>query len=85
MNMYDYWFDASGGAHEISKMETFYIQNCLKRLKKMLVVWSGIIPEQLTKEEMKQKDEVGMKAWFVLHGISYIDAFCQELDRRKDS
>ena len=51
----------------------------------MLVAWSGIIPEQLTKEEMNQKDEVGMKAWFVLHGISYIDAFCQELDRRKDS
>lgn len=80
--MYEYWFDADGKAHEISKMDTAYIGSCLKQLRKMLDSWRGIIPEQLTEEELRQKDDVGMKAWFVFHGISYIDAFCKELDKR---
>lgn len=80
---YEYWFDGEGNMHEIAKMDTPYIINCLHQLEKMLPLWRGIIPEQLTKEELKQKDEVGMKAWFVFHGPDYIDAFVNELDRRK--
>lgn len=83
--LYEYWFDASGNAHEISKMDTGYILNCLKQLNNMLDSWRGIIPERLTSEELKQKNEVGQKAWFVFHGIAYINAFCDELDRRNQS
>ena len=82
--MYDYWFDADGKAHEIARMDTDYIINCLNELKKMLDAWHGIIPEQLTDEELKQKDCVAMKAWFVFNGIPYIDAFCKELKRRNN-
>ena len=81
--MYEYWFDPDGNMHEISKMETSYIGNCISMLGKMLQNWAGIIPEQLSEEELKQKDEVGMKAWFVFNGINYIDAFCKELEKRK--
>lgn len=84
MRNYIYWFDAMNQCHEISKMDTQYIYNCLKELKKMLDSWHGIIPEQLTEEELKLKDEVGMKAWFVFHGTNYIDAFCNELKRRNN-
>ena len=83
--MYDYWFDADGKAHEIAKMDSGYILSCLKQLRRMLESWRGIIPEQLTNEELKQKDEVGMKAWFVFNGIPYIEAFCKELDKRETS
>ena len=82
MGKYEYWFDADGNPHEISKMDTQYIQNCLNQLVKMLDSWHGIIPEQLSKEELMQKDEVGMKAWFVFNGINYMNAFTEELDRR---
>ena len=37
--MYEYWFDADGKAHEISKMDTAYIGSCLKQLRKMLDSW----------------------------------------------
>ena len=82
--MYDYWFDSDGKAHEIARMDSDYILSCLKQLRRMLESWRGIIPEQLTVEELKQKDEVGMKAWFVFNGIPYIDVFCKELDRREN-
>lgn len=80
--MYKYWFDSEGNAHKIEEMETSYISNCLRQLGKMLDSWRGIIPEQLSNEELKQKDKVGMKAWFVFNGISYIDAFNKELENR---
>ena len=83
MYSYEYWFDADGNPHEISKMDDRYIGNCIKHLKKMLDAWHGIIPERLTEEELKQKDDVGSMAWFVFHGLSYIDVLCKELDRRK--
>ena len=83
MNLYEYWFDADGNPHEISKMDDIYIGNCIKQLKKMLDAWHGIIPERLTEEELNQKDDVGSMAWFVFHGLSYIDALCKELDKRK--
>ena len=85
MNIYDYWHDADGNPHEISKMDDTYILNCIKQLQKMLDAWHGIIPEQLTKEEVKKKDTVGTKAWFVFHGIVYIDKFCEELNKRKEN
>ena len=80
--MYEYWFDSESKAHEISKMDSGYIKNCLKQLKKMLDSWGGSIPEQLTAEELQQKDEVGMKAWFVFNGLEYIEAFRRELEHR---
>lgn len=82
--MYDYWFDADGNPHEISKMDSEYISNCLNQLNKMLNAWHGIIPEQLTREEIKQKDTVGMKAWFVFHGNEYIGKLSEELKRRDE-
>lgn len=82
-NIYNYWFDADGKPHEIRKMDLQYIQNCLQQLEKMLSSWHGIIPENLTDEELQKKDEVGQKAWFVFHGIKYIDAFYCELEKRK--
>ena len=85
MVMYKYRFDADGKAHEITKMETAYICNCLKQLEKMSGLWHGVIPEQLTPEELTLKNEVGMKAWFVFNGIEYIGAFCEELDRRNQT
>ena len=81
--MYDYWIDAEGFPHEIAKMDTQYIMNCLKSLNNMLSLWRGITPDRLTNEELKLQSTVGMKAWFVFHGIAYIDAMCAELDRRK--
>lgn len=84
-NIYDYWVDGEGKLHKISQMDTQYIHNCLDQLKKMLNRWRGIIPENLTDDELKKKDEVGQKAWFVLNGIPYIDAFCSELKKRKES
>ena len=36
MYSYEYWFDADGNPHEISKMDDRYIGNCIKQLKKML-------------------------------------------------
>mgnify|MGYP004679064975 CR=1 FL=1 len=81
-NIYDYWFDGNGDMHEISKMDTQYIQNCLGQLNKMLQSWRGIIPERLTDEELLGRDKVGQKAWFVFHGIPYIDAFLRELKKR---
>lgn len=83
--MYEYWFDSEGNAHEISKMDTCYIYNCLRQLNKMLDSWHGILPEMLNAEEMKQRNEVGMKAWFVFNGINYINAFCKELECRKNA
>ena len=80
-----YWFDSDGYPHEISKMETGYIYNCLNQLKKALNLWHGIIPEQLTREELVDKGKVMSKAWFVLHGIEYIDAFCEELKKRQSA
>lgn len=82
MYQYEYWFDGDGNSHEIAKMDTQYIQNCLNQLNKWLDSWGGIIPEQLTAEELKDKDEVGKKAWFVFHGINYINAFGEEIDKR---
>ena len=82
MENYEYWFDAEGNPHEISKMNTQYIKNCLKQLHNMLNSWRGIAPEELSMEELKDKDEVGMKAWFVFNGIKYIHAFTEEFDRR---
>lgn len=81
--MFEYWFDSYGQAHEISKMDTEYICNCLRNLNKWLTLWRGVIPEQLTTEEMKDRNRVGMKAWFVFNGIQYIESFCAELERRK--
>lgn len=40
-----------------------------------------IIPEQLMDAELRQNNEMGKKAWFVFHGIKYIEAFNNELDR----
>jgi hypothetical protein len=82
MSKYEYWVDADENAHIISKMDTQYIQNCLNQLRKWLDAWHGIIPEQLTAKELKKKDEVGMKAWFVFNGIGYIDAFVEEINKR---
>ena len=45
MENYEYWFDAEGNPHEISKMNTQYIKNCLKQLHNMLNSWRGIAPE----------------------------------------
>lgn len=84
MRKYEYWFDADGRAHEIVKMDTDYIYNCLNQLGKWLENWGNIIPEQLSDDELKDKDEVGMKAWFVFNGISYIDVFCAEIKRRQN-
>lgn len=82
MSKYEYWFDGDGNSHEIAKMDTQYIRNCQNQLLKMLDSWQGIIPEQLSDEELKSKDEVGMKAWFVFNGIAYMNAFSEELDKR---
>ena len=82
---YEYWFDSEGKMHEIAKMDTLYIERCLKQLGKWLSTWRGIVPDQLTQDERKQKDEVGRKAWFVFHGINYIDAFTAELEKRKNN
>lgn len=82
MKLYDYWIDAYGNSHAISDMNTQYISHCLNQLRKWLDAWHGIIPEMLTAEEMKQRDEVGMKAWFTFNGIPYIEAFCAELKKR---
>lgn len=81
--MFEYWFDADEKAHLISKMDITYISNCLQQLSKMLYAWRGIVPEQLTAAELKQKYEVGKKAWFVFNGVGYIDAFSNELKKRK--
>lgn len=82
--MYEFWFDSSGKAHDISRMDTGYIMNCLNMLNNMLSSWRGIIPEQLNNEELRDKSVVGTKAWFVFYGIGYIDSFCAEIDRRKE-
>ena len=82
---YEYWFDSEGKMHRIAEMDEGYILNCLNQLDKMLSAWHGIVPEHLTSEELKLKDKVGMKAWFVLHGINYIDVFTNELEKRKNN
>ena len=81
---YEYWFDPEGKMYKISEMDTSYILNCLNQLNKMLPTWRGITPEDLTREDLKQKDVVGMEAWFVFHGINYINAFKKELSRREN-
>lgn len=67
-------------------MDINYIKNCLNQLQKWLNAWHGIIPEQLTDDELKGKDEVGMKAWFVFNGLNYIETFCNGIKngRRKN-
>lgn len=84
MNNYDYWFDGEGNAHEISKMNTSYIYHCINTLNDALVSWRGIIPEQLDEDELRDKDKVLSKAWFVFNGIKYIDVFCDEIRKRKE-
>ena len=81
--MREYWFDAEGKPHLIKDMDEDYILNCLKNLEKWLKNWEEVLPTELNEYEMKQKDKVGMKAWFVFNGIDYINTFCDELDRRK--
>lgn len=81
--MKEYWFDADNKPHDISKMDESYISRCLNDLRNCLELWRGIIPEQLTKEELNDKDNVMSKAWFVLNGIDYINSFCEELKKRK--
>lgn len=82
MSKYEYWFDGDGIPHEIAKMDTQYIINCQNQLLKMLDSWHGIIPEQLSDDELESKNEVGMKAWFVFNGIEYMNAFSEELNKR---
>lgn len=83
LNIYDYWFDSDGNMHEISKMDDNYINNCLRQLDRWCNSWHGIVPEQLTREELNNKDKVGTKAWFVFNGLAYVEVFCEELRNRK--
>ena len=82
MGIYDYWFDAQGVIHKIEEMDTSYIERCITQLEKMNNSWWDIDVSELTKKELKDKDEIGQKAWFVIHGKTYLDVLKNELDYR---
>lgn len=65
-------------------MDSGYIVNCLKNLIKWDKDWGDISFVELTTEELKRKDDVGMKAWFVIHGKNYMEAFSKELKKRNE-
>ena len=83
MKDYEFWVDAYNKSHEISKMDTAYIRNCLKELQKMNDVWKNAKCDSLTDSELKLSNEVGQKAWYVENGKSYLSAFLQELAYRE--
>lgn len=82
MDIFDYWFDGDGNIHKISDMDDNYIQNCIRQLEKMNDGWWDIDVSDLSRNELKDKDKVGSKAWFVLFGKKYLEVLKFELDCR---
>ncbi len=82
MGNYEFWFDSEKKAHRIEDMDAKYIRNCMRQIKKCEGAWWNATPESLTDEELKLKDEVMQKAWYVFHGRKYYSVFEEELKIR---
>jgi len=83
MGNYEFWVDAYNKLHKISAMETIYINNCLKQLQIWSGEWGTEELEDLTTSDMEKANDVGQKAWYVINGQGYIDAFTKELIARE--
>ena len=82
---YEVWIDAYNNKHIVSEMSDDYIKNCLGQIEKMSFGLKNTTPSNLTDSEMKSVDEVGTKAWYVVHGENYRKAFEKELTGRQEN
>ena len=84
MDCYDVWKDGEGNLHLVSEMETSYINNCIRNIKKCADDWRCVTFSLLSREERKSVSSPLTKAWFVVNAYSYLARFNRELESRGD-
>ncbi|MBQ3523252.1 MAG: hypothetical protein IJA43_02225 [Clostridia bacterium] len=84
MNLYSTWINAEGKAILVSNMDSDYITNCIRQIKKCADAWRFDSFNDLKPNELKMVCEPLQKAWFVVNARPYLYSFMEELKARNE-
>ncbi len=79
---YDAWFDSDGGYYDVEKMDTRYINNCVRQIEKAAIRWRFSTLDELTDEEKAKINKPFNPAWCIAHALNYLKEFEVELSSR---
>lgn len=81
---YTFWIDANGQRHDLRDMTTSYINRCIGQIALVVDSWKRIKQRDLTPKELERVNDPLQKAWFVFHGLNYLESFKNELNSRDE-
>lgn len=79
--MYEIWKDADGKQHWITEMDTRYIENCIKNIKRVCKEY-GIKRDDPYETAYAGTYRILAYDWCVRYANGYLNAFEEELETR---